>query len=117
MKLLIRWALNALALFLVSYLLPGVTIREFGAAIVAAAVLGVVNVLIRPVLLILTLPVNLMTLGLFTFVINALMFALAAKLVRGFELAGAGAALGGSILYGLTAWLLNSLFLKQDQKE
>ena len=110
MSLLARWLLNAAALMLVAYLYPGVTVESFGAALVAALVLGLVNALIRPLLVILTLPVTLLTLGLFLFVINALLFWLVAEVVGGFHVAGFGAALLGSILFSLitlvTSWLL-----------
>lgn len=109
LHLLFRWLLNAAALLLVAYLYPGVQVTSFGAALVAAVVLGLVNAVIRPILLVLTLPVTILTLGLFIFVINALLFWLVAELVGGFHVAGFGAALIGSILYSLitlvTSWI------------
>ena len=108
--LLLRWALNAVALLLVAYLAPGVTVETFLAALIAALVLGLVNAVVRPILVILTLPVTLVTLGLFLFVINALLFWLVAEIVDGFRVTGFGAALLGSILYSvitlLTSWLV-----------
>lgn len=108
--LLARWALNAAALLLVAYLYPGVSVESFFAALVAALVLGLVNAVIRPILVILTLPATLLTLGLFIFVINALLFWFVAEIVQGFRVTGFGAALLGSILYSvitlLTSWLL-----------
>ncbi|MGZ5035630.1 MAG: phage holin family protein [Usitatibacter sp.] len=110
LMLLARWIINAAALVLVAYIYPGVHVDSFVAALLAALVLGLVNAVIRPLLVILTLPVTLLTLGLFLFVINALCFWLAAELVRGFTVNGFGAALLGSILYSLitllTSWLL-----------
>jgi putative membrane protein len=110
LSLLARWIINAGALLLVAYLYPGVQVRDFVAALIAALVLGLVNALIRPILVILTLPVTLLTLGLFLFVINALLFWLVAELVSGFMVTGFWAALVGSILYSLitlvTSWLL-----------
>ncbi len=110
LTLIARWIINAAALLLVAYLYPGVHVESFGTALVAALVLGLVNALIRPILVILTLPVTILTLGLFLFVINGLLFWLVADLVRGFTVAGFGAALLGSILYSLitllTSWLL-----------
>ena len=110
MSLLARWLLNAAALMLVAYLYPGVTVDSFGAALIAALVLGLVNAVVRPILVILTLPVTLVTLGLFLFVINALLFWLVAEVVGGFHVDGFGAALLGSILFSLitlvTSWLL-----------
>jgi putative membrane protein len=110
LALLIRWLINAAALMLVAYLYPGVEITSFGAAVLAALVLGLVNAVIRPILLLLTLPVTILTLGLFIFVVNALMFWLAAEIVGGFHVAGFWAALVGSILYSIitliTSWIL-----------
>jgi putative membrane protein len=112
LSLLARWVVNAAALMLVAYLYPGVTVDSFGAALIAAIVLGLVNAVVRPLLVILTLPVTLLTLGLFLFVINALLFWLVAEVVHGFQVSGFGAALLGSILYSvitlLTSWLLFS---------
>jgi putative membrane protein len=110
--LLARWVVNAAALLLVAYIYPGVTVASFGAALIAALVLGLVNAVIRPLLVILTLPVTILTLGLFIFVINALLFWFVAEIVQGFRVTGFGAALVGSILYSLitlvTSWLLFS---------
>ena len=85
LTLLARWIVNAAALLLVAYLYPGVQVTSFFAALVAALALGLVNAVIRPVLVILTLPVTLLTLGLFLFVINALLFWLVAEVIRGFR--------------------------------
>jgi putative membrane protein len=110
LMLLARWIVNAAALVLVAYIYPGVHVDSFMAALFAALVLGLVNAVIRPLLVILTLPVTLLTLGLFLFVINALCFWLVAEMVPGFTVGGFGAALLGSILYSLltlvTSWLL-----------
>ena len=110
LTLIARWILNAAALLLVAYLYPGVAIEGFLAALIAALVLGLVNALIRPILILLTLPATILTLGLFLFVINALLFWFAAEIVPGFKVTGFVAALLGSILYSLitllTSWLL-----------
>ena len=110
LTLLTRWIVNAAALLLVAYLYPGVHVEGFVAALVAALVLGLVNAVVRPLLVILTLPVTLLTLGLFLFVINALLFWLVAEIVKGFTVTGFGAALLGSILYSvitlITSWVL-----------
>jgi putative membrane protein len=110
LTLLARWIVNAAALMLVAYLYPGVSVNDWGAAFGAALVLGLVNAVIRPLLVILTFPVTLLTLGLFLFVLNALLFWLVAEVVRGFTVGGFAAALIGSILYSLitlvTSWLL-----------
>ena len=109
-SLLLRWLINAAGLLLVAYLYPGVVVEGFLAALIAALVLGLVNAVIRPLLVILTLPATLLTLGLFIFVINALLFWFVAEIVHGFKVTGFGAALLGSILYSiitlLTSWLL-----------
>ena len=110
LMLLARWLLNALALLGVAYLYEGVQVSGLTAALIAALVLGLVNAVVRPLLVLLTLPVTLLTLGLFLFVINALLFWGVAEIVGGFRVTGFGAALVGSILYSvitlLTSWLL-----------
>lgn len=98
-RFLVRWVLLAGALLLVAYLYPGVTLGGFGSALLVAAVLGLLNTVLRPVLVLLTLPVTLITLGLFLFVINAALFWLAATALEGFAVRGFGAALVGSLLY------------------
>jgi putative membrane protein len=99
MKLILKWLLAACALLLVAYLYPGVKIQSFTSALIAAAVIGLFNTLLRPVLLVLTLPVTVVTLGLFLFVINALMFWAASGVLAGFFVAGFWAALLGSLIY------------------
>jgi putative membrane protein len=99
MKLLLKWLLSALALLAVTYLYSGVTVTSFGAALLAAAVLGALNTVVRPLLVLLTLPATIVTLGLFLFVINALMFWAAASLLSGLDVRGFGAALLGSLIY------------------
>ena len=101
MKIIVRWLLLAAALLLVAHLYTGVHVTSFGAAMIAALVLGLLNTLLRPVLVLLTLPVTVITLGLFLFVINALMFWAAANLLDGFTVAGFSAALIGSLIYSL----------------
>lgn len=85
MPILIYWLLSALAIIITAYILPGVHVATFFSALVVAVILGLINVFIRPLLLILTLPINILTLGLFTFVVNALMIMLAANIVKGFS--------------------------------
>ena len=101
MRLLIHWLLSALALLAVTYLYSGVQVASFGSALIAAAVIGLLNMVVRPVLVVLTLPVTIVTLGLFLFVINALMFWSASGLLSGFVVNGFGAALLGSLLYSV----------------
>lgn len=99
MKLIVKWLCSAAALLAVAYLYSGVVVTSLSAALIAAAVLGALNTVVRPVLVLLTLPVTLVTVGLFLFVINALMFWAAAGLVSGLNVAGFGAALIGSLIY------------------
>ena len=101
MKLIINWLCSAAALLAVAYLYSGVVVSSFTAALIAAAVLGALNMVVRPVLVLLTLPVTLVTLGLFLFVVNALMFWAAASLVSGLSVKGFGAALIGSLIYSV----------------
>jgi putative membrane protein len=107
LKLILRWLLLAAALLLVAHLYPGVTVQSFGAAMVAAFVLGLLNTLVRPLLVLLTLPVTLLTLGLFLFVINALMFWAAASVLQGLHVNGFVAALVGSLIYSLCGMVID----------
>ncbi len=109
MGLIIRVIVNALALIAVAYLVPGVHVTGLVGAIVAALVLGVVNAVLRPILILLSLPIQILTLGLFTFVINALLFYLVGKLHIGLVVHGFGAALVGSIVLSIVSWLLSSV--------
>lgn len=106
MRIFIRWVLLACALLLVAHLYPGVSVRSFTAALIAALVLGLLNALLRPLLVLLTLPVTVITLGLFLFVINALMFYFAAQLLQGLSVASFGAALIGSLIYSLCGMVI-----------
>ena len=107
MKIMVRWLLLAAALLLVAYLYPGVTVTNFVSAMIAAFVLGLLNTLLRPILVLLTLPVTVVTLGLFLFVINALMFYFAASVLNDFHVSGFGAALIGSVLYSLCGMVID----------
>ena len=106
-KTLIRWLLLAAALLLVAHLYSGVTVTSFTSAMIAALVLGLLNALLRPLLVLLTLPVTLLTLGLFLFVINALMFWAAAGVLSGFNVTGFAAALIGSLIYSLCGMVID----------
>ena len=108
MKIVIRWLLLAAALLLVANLYPGVQVASFTSAMVAALVLGLLNALLRPILVLLTLPVTVLTLGLFLFVINALMFYFAASMLSGFNVTGFVAALVGSLLYSLCGLVIDA---------
>jgi putative membrane protein len=118
LKILARWFLLAAALLLVAHVIPGVIVNSFSAAMIAALVLGLLNALLRPVLVLLTLPVTVLTLGLFLFVINALMFYFAAQLLAGLAVTGFGAALLGSLVYSLCGVVidaaLESVFDRRD---
>jgi len=110
MKLILKWLLSAVALLCVAYLYSGVEIRSFGAALIAALLIGLCNAIVRPVLIVLTLPVTILTLGLFIFVINALMFWAASGIAgRGFVVHGFWAALIGSVLYSIISLVIESL--------
>ena len=108
MRLLFRWLVSAATLMLLTYYLPGISVAGFYSALIAALVLGLVNALVRPVALLLTLPVNIITLGLFTFVVNALMFWLTATVVKGFNVAGFWPAFWGALVMWLVSWLMNA---------
>ena len=114
MRLLITWLINAAALFALPYLMQSVSVDNIGAALVAALVLGLVNTLIRPVLVLLTLPVTLVSMGLFILVINAFLFWIVAQVVDGFHVAGFWSAFLAAILYSVISWALSTLILKQN---
>ena len=109
MNILINILLSGLAVFIAAYILPGVEVESFTTALVAAIVLGVINAVLKPVLLILTLPINILTLGLFTFVLNALLILLAANIVPGFHVNGFIWALILSLVLAAINFFLHSL--------
>ena len=109
MKLILTWFLHAAALLAVAYLYRGVQVSSFGAALLAAFVIGLLNLVLRPLLVLLTLPVTVVTLGLFLFVINALMFWVAASVLDGFQVRSFGAALLGSLIYSALGLLIDSV--------
>jgi len=108
MKLIFKWLLSAAALLFVAYLYSGVQVQGFGSALIAAAVIGLFNVVLRPVLVVLTLPVTIITLGLFLFIINALMFWAASGVLDGFHVRGFTAALIGSLIYSALGLVIES---------
>ena len=108
LKILAKWLLSATALLAVAYLYSGVQVESFGSALIAAFVIGLFNAVLRPVLVILTLPVTIVTVGLFLFVINALMFWAAASVLSGFHVSGFGAALLGSLIYSVLGIVIES---------
>jgi putative membrane protein len=109
MIFLIHWLIATIAIIISAYLLPGVTVKGFLAALVTALVLGLINAFIRPILLILTLPINILTLGLFTFIINALLIMLTGAIVPGFDVRNFWWALLFSLVLSIIKWVLNAI--------
>lgn len=107
MRLVLRWALNAVALMLLPQLIAGLRVDSYTAALVTALLLGLINALIRPILILVTLPITVLTLGLFTLVINALLFWAVAGLVAGVHVADFWTAFWAALLYSLLTWLVN----------
>ncbi|MEX1111944.1 MAG: phage holin family protein [Candidatus Andersenbacteria bacterium] len=114
MNILLRWLITTLAVLIASYILPGVSVDGFLAALIAAAVLGIVNVIIKPILIVLTLPITIVTFGLFLLVINALMIMLASTVVPGFFVAGFWWAVLFSIVLSLLSYLLHQPFKEAE---
>jgi putative membrane protein len=106
--LAIRWITLTAAILMASYLLDGIRVGGFFSAFMAAAILGILNAFFRPIAIILTLPINILTFGLFTFVINALMLKMASGLIEGFDVYGFWTAVFGALIISLVSWLLNS---------
>src|SRR3982750_4609894 len=109
MRLLIVWLVNTLALLGVAYLMPSVHVESLGTAVIAAALLALANAVIRPILVLLTLPVTILTLGLFIFVINGLLFLGVGSFVPGFHVGGFWPGVFGAIVYSVISWLLSAL--------
>jgi len=109
MTMLLVWLLNAVALLIVAYILPGIAVASFGSALIAALVLGLLNMLVKPVLVLLTLPITILTLGLFLLVLNALLFWFAGSVLKGFQVNGFWWAVIGALLYSVIAGLLSSI--------
>ena len=114
MRILLRWFINALILLLISYFVPKITVSSFYIALVTALILGLVNALVRPLLVLITLPVTILTLGLFVLIINALLFWFVSSFIGGFEVAGFSTAFIGALIMTLAGWLTN-VFIK-DKK-
>ena len=106
--IIIRWLTLTVAIVFTSYLLDGIHVSGFLSAVFAAAMLGILNAFFRPIALLLTLPINVLSLGLFTFIINALMLKMASGVISGFEVMGFWSAVFGSLLISIISWLLNS---------
>jgi putative membrane protein len=108
-KLIANWVLNAIALNIVAYFVPGVFIRDFKAALFAIIVISLLNTVVKPIIILLTLPVTVITLGLFIFVINAILLLIAGSITPGFEVNGFGTAIIGSILFTVVTMVFNRL--------
>jgi putative membrane protein len=106
--IVLRWLILTFAIIATSYLIDGIQVSGFLSAFFAAAILGILNAFFRPILLILTLPVNILSLGLFTFVINAMMLMMVSGVISGFKVYGFWSAVFGSLLISLVSWLLTS---------
>jgi putative membrane protein len=113
MRLLLTWLINALALLALKYIMPSITVDSFVTALIVAVVLGLINTLVRPLFVLLTLPVTILTLGLFLFVINGLLFWAVGSFVPGFHVAGFWAGVFGAIIYSIISWALSALLLSK----
>ena len=114
MKLLIGWLLNALALLGVAYVVPDIHVASIWIALLAAVVIGLANMLIKPILVILTLPVTIITLGLFILVINGVLFWTVGHFLEGFEVKTLMAGIIGAIAYSMISWILSAIFIQKD---
>ena len=108
-RIITKWFISALSLLLAAYLVPGIEVEGFYIALIVAVVLGIVNIVLKPIFLILTLPVNILTLGLFTFVVNALLFWFVASFVDGFRVEGFIAAFWGALIVSVGSFLANKI--------
>ena len=115
--LLLRWLVLTAAIMIAAYVIEGIQVGGFLSAFFTAAILGILNAFFRPILIVLTLPINVLTLGLFTFVINALMLMMASGVISGFAVSGFWAAVFGSLLISLVSWVLNSLINDRGKVE
>lgn len=115
MGLLVRWLILTVAIMVASYLIQGIEVNGFFSAFFAAAILGVLNVFFRPILLILTLPINILTLGFFTFIINAVLLKMASGVISGFVVHGFWSAVFGGLIISVVSWLLNSFINDQGR--
>jgi putative membrane protein len=115
MNLLLVWVINAVSLLGVAYFMPSIHVSSFGAALIAALVLGLVNTLVRPVLVLLTLPVTILTLGIFILILNGILFWFVGSILQGFVVQDFSTAFFGALLYSIISWLLSSLLLKNEK--
>ena len=112
MRLLLVWLVNTVSLIAVAYLMPSISVASFTTAVVAALILGLVNTVIRPILVVLTLPATILTLGLFIFILNGLLFWMVGTWIDGFVVDGFWAGFFGAIVYSIVSWALSALVLK-----
>jgi putative membrane protein len=115
--IVIRWLILTAAILLTAYILKGIQVDGFFSALAAAAILSILNAIFRPVLIILTLPINILTLGLFTFIINGLLLMMASCAIPGFDISGFWSAFFGSIIISIVSWLLNSFVNEKGRVE
>ena len=111
MRLILTWLINAVALIVLPYIMKSITVDDFLTALIVALILGLINTLIRPILVLLTLPVTILTLGLFIFIINGLLFWAVGSFVPGFHVAGFWSGVFGAIIYSIISWALSALLL------
>ena len=115
MRLLLVWLINSVSLIAVAYLMPSISVSSFATALVAALILGLVNAVIRPILILLTLPATILTLGLFIFVINGLLFWFVGSFIAGFVVSGFWWGVAGAFAYSIVSWALSALLLSTDK--
>ena len=115
MKLLLVWLINAAALFVLPYLFDSIRVETFYTALIVALILSIINTIVRPILLVLTLPITVITLGLFIFVLNGLLLWFVASVVKGFTIAGFWPAVFGAIVYSLISWAASALLLGEKK--
>ena len=115
-QFILRWLIQCLALVVVLHIVSGVSAANLETVLIAALVLGLLNVFVRPILLVLTLPLNILSLGLFTLIINAFLFSVAARFVKGFSVNGFWSAFWAALLFSVISFLLNQLFLGPEER-
>ncbi len=117
MKLLFGWVLNALALLGVAYFVPNIHVADFTTALIAALVIGLVNMLIKPILVILTLPITILTLGLFILVINGVLFYGVGHVLQGFEVKTLTSGFVGALVYSVLSWILTAIVIDNEKEK
>lgn len=115
--ILIRWFILTLSIIAAAYTVEGIAVSGFFAALFAAAVLGILNAVLRPILIVLTLPINILSLGLFTFLINALLLKMVSGVISGFDIHGFWPAVLGALMISIVSWILNALIGERGQVE